>query len=1234
MNKTLIKNYAVWARKDLIDRVKRKAYEYEVTDSNLLDGTLDIVHGKPLNKDEKKQRQDLIHDVKEKGFDHVMEEVAYTWFNRFIALRFMEVNNYLPKRIRIFTNENNEFKPQIIDEAMNIDLEGLDKNEVYELLQSNNQSELYKKLLIAICNDMGNYLPGMFKKIDDYRVLLFPDNLLNPGSVLDRLISDIEEDSFNVQKEGQVEIIGWFYQFYNTDPKAKVFARPKGQKIHKEDIPAATQLFTPDWIVRYMVENSLGRLWIEGHPNNDIKSQWKYYLDEAKQNEEVEIQLHEIRKEYSTYTPEMIKFIDPCMGSGHILIYAFEVLMQIYESYGYNQRDAAISIIQNNLYGIDIDERAYQLAYFAVMMKARQYNRRALTSELKPNLLYIRSSGKINEEALKILGNQSPLARRLLLDFKHGDELGSILKICYNLEELQFLENTINRLYLEKNDKDIVTMLEIDDLTNILLPLIEQAKILTQKYNVTVTNPPYLPVSNGSKILQDYVKDKYPDSKTDLFAVLMETCLSMLKENGYEAMINMHSWMFLSSFENLRSKLLSESTIINMAHLGTRAFEEIGGEVVQTTSFILKNKKFNTYISTFKRLVDFNNQNAKEDAYLKEGNVYLTSASNFSKIPGSPISYWLNDHAFNICSENQCFEDYAITRAGMITGNNDLFVRLWFEINYSKLGLNMHSREEAIQSQKKWFPYNKGGEFRKWYGNNEYVVNWENDGYYMRNLKDSTGKVPAHAFNLEYIFKNNVTWSSLSSYKFAARYSDYGYLYDASGSFADIKEDNLFYTLSFLCSEITLYYLSAINPTLNFQKGNIATLPFIIDVRKKEYIDELANKNISISKEDWDSFEISWDFKRHPLLNYGISINSGLGNGSNLFSSKYNIEKDEKSFKIYEKDKEKAYTIQSAFEMWETTCNECIYQLKANEEELNHIFIDIYKLQDELTPDVEDKDITLKINTSYRYKQKKKNKISDNNEYELEEIIEPIEVRKKKFLHDTICEFISYAVGCMFGRYSLDVDGLAYAGGKWDSSKYKTFIPDMDNIIPISDDEYFEDDIVGRFIDFVKVVYGECTLEENLDFIATALGGKGTSREIIRNYFLNEFYKVHCKMYQKRPIYWLFDSGKKNGFKALIYMHRYSSDLIARLRTQYVFEQQSRYRNQIEMLQSQLEGDLSSAERVKLNKQLKFLREQDEELRGYEEKVHHFADQMIDIDLDDGVKVNYDKFKVLLAKIK
>ena len=1180
MDKNAIKKFAIWARRELIERVSQRAAIYGITAEDYGEPEAESVNGKLLSANEKNQRKILINNIKEKGFEQVIEEVAYTWFNRFAALRFMEVNGYLPSHIRVFTNEAGEFKPQILTEAIHLDLEGLNKEKIYELENDNKTEELFKYLLVVQCNALNSILPGMFQRIDDYTELLLPDNLLREGSVIEKLVVPGTSDSIPESDwKDQVQIIGWLYQYYNTEPKNKAFADlDKNIKITKEKIPAATQLFTPDWIVHYMVENSLGRLWLKGHPNDSLKSEWKYYLDEAEQEPEVQEQLEKIRKEYAGLKPEEIKVIDPCSGSGHILCVLFDVLIKIYEDFGHTAREAVTSILKNNLWGLDIDERATQLSYFAVMMKARQYDRRFLAKKdadgkpdiPQPHVYVIEESNDINPEALNELGHNLSQNERekaltqmckLLEEMHDAKEYGSLTNVAvhdWNLLE-RFTELCTDQGQMQIN------MHGEEQASQKLQKLINIGKALSQKYEVVVTNPPYLGSSGLGGKLAIWVKDNYPNSKSDLFAVFVERIKDMVVKNGFQSMITQHAWMFLSSYEKLRIQLQSTDTC-NMIHLGARAFEEIGGEVVQTTSFVFRQNHISNYRGTYIRLIEPNTQQGKEDMFLQGINRFVAQQDNFSKIPGSPIVYWLSDTYFNFFNQPKLIE-LAKPRQGLATGENDKFVRFWYECDVEKENFVVCSIEESILSGSKWFPYNKGGEYRKWYGNNDYVVNWFNDGYEIRHFTDSKGKLRSRPQNTDAYFKECFTWSKISSGSIAFRYKPFGHVFDVAGTSFFADHDILLYLGGLCNSKVATSIFSAISPTLNYEVGHIAALPVILDDYQKDSIKQIVNNNILLSRDDWDSYETSWDFKQHPLV---------IG--------------------IYKDITENR--IEQAFITWQNDSRERFSRLKQNEEALNRIFIGIYGLQDELSSEVGDKDIT---------------------------------VRKADLQRD-IKSFISYAVGCMFGRYSLDIQGLVYAGGIWDPSKYPTFPADEDAIIPICDDEYFEDDIVGLFITFVEKVYGKETLEENLQFIADAIGGKGTSREIIRNYFINGFYADHVKVYQKRPIYWLFDSGKKNGFKCLIYLHRYKPDTIARIRTDYIHEQQSRYRTAIEDLNQRINGAAAS-EKVKLGKKLTQVQEQAEELRIYEEKIHHLADQMIEIDLDDGVKVNYAKFQDVLAKI-
>ncbi len=1196
MDKNAIKKYAVWARRELIARVSQKAEQYGITDKEIIDERAESIHGVVLTLAQRSQRQALIHLIRRDGYQQAVEEVAYTWFNRFIALRFMEVNDYLPYHTRAFTDEQNAFKPKILSDALNLELTGLNLDKIIELKETNKTEKLYQYLLITLCNHLSAILPGVFQKIDDYTELLFPDHLLREGSVLEQLVAMIPQEDWL----DAVQIIGWLYQYYNAEPKDQVFANlKKNIKISKKDIPAATQLFTPDWIVRYMVENSLGRLWVEGHPNDSLKAGWKYYLEEAEQEPEVQAQLQVIRSEYAKMKPEDILCIDPCSGSGHILVYLFDVLVQIYEAYGYPTRDAVASIVSNNLWGLDIDDRAAQLAYFAVMMKARQYDKGWFRRGIEPHVFALQDSGdwpSFERRMRQAFANHQSLfedaaikaAKALFDTFADAKEYGSIIQPDISLDDLDMLEKVLDEMQQQADLMDFVAQADAKSLMETLSPMILQCRALAQKYHVVVTNPPYMGASGMEDKLSKFVKERYPNTKSDMSTVMMERCLLMCSDAGLMSMINIPVWMFISSYETLRYKLLENNTYINMVHPGRGIF----GSDFGTVSFVIQKTHINNYLSCYARLFKEQGEvetiEKREEAFLNGTGRYLAHQDNYSKIPGAPVAYWVSDKAFLPFANEQQFEIFAKTRAGMITGNNEVFVRFWYEIGYDKLGLLITNRNEAVASKKKWFPYNKGGDFRKWYGNNTCVVNWENDGEYMRNLKDDKGKVPAHAFNLEYIFKENVTWNALTSYKFSARYTSQGFLFDASGSFADVQSNYLLYTLALLCSNVVQFYLGVINPTLNFQKGNISILPFKVDKEKKPAIEKKTEECIEFSKQDWDSFETSWDFIVHPIVHWSRILRDATGIGATMHY-------------YYGYHPEVHSTIELCYMLWQGECNERFNKLKANEEELNRIFIDIYSLQDELTPEVADKDVT---------------------------------VRKADLGRD-IRGLVSYAVGCMLGRYSLDKDGLAYAGGEWNPAQYVTYPADHDGVLPIADDDYFIDDIVSMFVSWVKAVFGPDDLEENLKYISSALypNGGGTARELIRQYFLNDFYKDHLKIYQKRPIYWLFDAGKKNSFKCLIYLHRYRPDTVARVRTNYVHEIQGRYRTAIEDLTRRVDTAAGS-ERVRLQKQLTKLQGQEEELRKYEEKIHHYADMMLPLDLDDGVKVNYAKLADVLAPIK
>ena len=862
MNKNAIKKFATEARRELISRVSQRALKYGISDKEVGNPNDDSVGGHLLSSTEKKQRAALIAQIKEKGYEQVMEEVAYTWFNRFSALRFMEVNGYLPARVRVFTDENNAFKPQILTEAIHMELDGLDIEKVYAYKEANDNDELYKHLLITQCNALNSVLPGMFQKIADYTELLFPDNLLREGSVIQQMIELIPEDDW----KDAVQIIGWLYQYYNSEKKDDVFAAlKKNVKITKENIPAATQLFTPDWIVRYMVENSLGRLWLEGHP--DVKEQllpteeeqsayaagnrdpedtkWHYYLEEAEQEPEVQAQLAEIRKEYAALTPDQLKVIDPCSGSGHILAYMFDVLMQIYESYGYTTREAVASIVENNLYGLDIDDRAAQLAYFAVMMKARQYDRRFFSRGIQPHVYAIAESNHVDSFALEYFCNGDAKLKKamdtIISELHDAKEYGSILTVTP--QDWSALYDRFAEITEDINMSRETALIE-------LLPLVQVAEALVQKYDAVVTNPPYMGSSGMNAKLTDFVKKNYPDSKSDLFAVFIEKCGQMAKRNGYQAMITQHSWMFLSSFEKLRTKLLSVD-IVNMAHLGARAFEEIGGEVVQTTSFVFRKSHITDYKGEYCRLIEPTSQQGKEDMFLSGENRYEADQSNFSKIPGSPVAYWISTKLILNFEVNSSVAEVAEGKVGLQTGSNDLFLRFWFELERYKV---------TFQADKsfKWYPYNKGGSFRRWYGNNEYVLNWEDDGHEVRAYK---GAFPR---NTQYYFRAGLTWSDVATGLISMRQMPRGFAFDTCAPCLFAKDETTeIDLLALFNTKVAQKYMDLMSPTMHYTCGTLVNVPFIVS---KESISDIVHKCIFHSQSDWDSYETSWDFKRNPLV--------------------------------------------------------------------------------------------------------------------------------------------------------------------------------------------------------------------------------------------------------------------------------------------------------------------------------------------------------------------------------
>ena len=1215
MNKNAIKKFAIDARNKLIASVTDKAGMLGITPDNCSEA---ITKGADfevyktaagtevtLNKKQCEQRRKLVAKIYEKGFESVVEEVAYTWFNRICAIRFMEVNDYMyPVRVRVLSSEKEgKNEPDVVTMAPDIDWNFTDKEreEIIDAKMNNRLDDLFRMLFIKQCNLLHEVLPGLFEETEDYTEMLLNISFTNEDDVIRMLIDEkrgIPEEDFNVntigedgQPTGQVEIIGWLYQYYNTELKDDTFAKlKKNVKITKERIPAATQLFTPDWIVRYMVENSVGRIWIEHlravDPSTDEKATaekfgWKYYLPEAEQEEAVNVKLAEIRTTYKDLKPTDITCIDPCMGSGHILIAMFDVLMDIYESAGYDKREAAFDIVENNIHGLDIDQRAYQLAYFAVMMKGRGYNRRFLRGrdeKPEPKVYAIVESNLINRNHLQFFGTHLSDTERnlaviqiegLLDDFKDAREYGSIL----NIDDYNW--NVLNNFVadLDTNGQISFESVGSEETQESLLKIVSVGKNLGQKYKAVVTNPPYMSNKGMNEKLNIYVQNYYNNVKNDMFAVFIKKCQVMTNKNGIYSLITQPSILNLSSFAELRRELITSQMIVSLLQMGRGIF----GIDFGSTAFVVRKSYLMNYIGEYFKLYkrifqfieideikqlylsakndkeytfDFSKLSSEEDSEEIGGQIirFQSKQDDFMNVPNQPIAF--TSSRLPILYKNaKLLGECAYSFQGIITGNNNYYLRLWHELNFNSITLDKQPlKEDGNDNSSTWIPYNKGGDYRKWYGNNEYVMRWEKNG------KELTR---ARTENRGFYFREGITWSFICSRKFSARWFPKGYLWDVAGSsIFDNGGASLEEIVGLLNSSVGEYLLSISNPTINFQVENIISLPYIAS----DYTNakEKVRKCIELCKNNWDSKEISWDFKKHPLIKLA------------------------------------SYSIKEAYENYRMECNNDIKTLKALEEQLNRFYAELYGLEEEVKITVSSEDVTIE-------------------EVNLRELVQ---------------SFISYAVGCMFGRYSLDEEGLIYAGGKWDCGRYKTFLSDNDNCIPITDEEYFSDDIVTRFVEFVKTVYGADTLDENLDFIANALGTKGdTSREVIRNYFLKDFYTDHLKVYQKRPIYWLFDSGKQNGFKALIYMHRYDADTVGRVRTDYLHKAQKYVETAMQSAQYTIDNATSSSEKSKATKAVAKYTKQLAEMKIYDEAIAHVANQRIEIDLDDGVKVNYAKFQ-------
>lgn len=1217
MNKTAIRKFAEWAREKLIEDIKYKAGTVGITENGIAEklpqSTSDLHFYDIGTKDyseisgiEIKQRDALVKAIQTKersyksyqeAFENVIEEVAYTWFNRLIAIRFMEVNDYLPSGVRVLSSENKAKKePDLVTTPFDTDLEftSYEQDRIIQLKDDNKLDELFRMLFIKQCNKLHDILPELFEKTDDYSELLLTISFTDPEGIIHHLINDIEDVDFRINDEmytddgkikadGQVEIIGWLYQYYISKKHDEIVNIYKGT-VKKADIPAATQLFTTDWVVRYMVDNSLGRYWIERNPQSKLSEKLEFFV--APKNGEIQYVDEKVN-------PTDLTFFDPCMGSGHILVYAFDVLMEIYREVGYSDRDAALSIVENNLFGMDIDKRAYQLAYFAVMMKARSYNRRALTKGISNNLAVVEESNSIDKftcNGLTTDSEQNKIGEYLVEAYRDAQEIGT-LQTIKKKDYKEFVEY-LNNVESSAGQIDLFSTAWLNDTLPQMAQLAKQAEIMSNKYAVVCTNPPYMNKLEGQ--LKKFVVDNYKAYSGDLFSVFIYRNFDYCKVDGYSAFMTPFVWLFIKTYEALRTYIIDTKAITTLVQMEYSAFEEA---TVPICSFVLKNGKATEKalcfrLSDFKGGMEVQKQKVLEAIENKNcGYFYEAEQKDFRRIPGSPLAYWLSNNMYNVFFEGKLLNQIGKPEQGMATADNGRFVRKWYEVAINKTSL----RKNAYS---KWIPYNNGGGFRKWYGFNTDVVNWENNGLEIKSFPK------AYVRNERDYFKSGITWNAITSSDVSVRFFGEGFIFSNAGMAIFTSEQYQKYLLAFINSCVSKSILSILSPTLNYNAGDMGNIPIIFSDAVNE--SGLCNKCIEISKNDWDAFETSWDFKKHPLASYSTNKTS------------------------------------TAFELWAKECDERFKQLKANEEELNRIFIDIYGLQDELTPEVEDKDVT---------------------------------VRKADLQRD-IKSLISYAVGCMFGRYSLEREGIVYAGGNFDDVywKYKgqaaldkngepieggyagislanyhypkfhdtedwetatelSFEPDADNCIPITDEEYFEDDIVGLFCAWLKKVYGEDTLEENLDFIANALGNKGkTSREVIRNYFLTDFIKDHIKIYQKRPIYWLFDSGKQNGFKALVYMHRWNADTIGNVRVEYLHRIQRVYEKEIIRMQEIIDNSHDNKEISNATKRKEKLQKQIKETKDYDAKIAHLALSRIDIDLDDGVKVNYEKVQTADGK--
>lgn len=1216
METSNIKSYAPKARLEFMDAVAKrlnafgisanKKGELQVTEA-ITQGSVLQIGDNNFDSSLAQRRQRLVERSQQLGYEQLVEQVAYTWFNRLSAIRYMEIHGYLGHGFRVLSHPSGEKQFEIIDHAQDAAEElGLDRNHIIDIkLAGNKNEELYRELLLGQCHKLHEAMPFLFEALNDETELLLPDNLTRTDSILRGLVDSIPEEDWQ-----QVEVIGWLYQFYISDKKDEVI----GKVVKSEDIPAATQLFTPNWIVKYLVQNSVGRHWLQTYPDSPIKAEMEYYIEPAEQTEEVNEQLKAITPE--SIDPETIKVLDPASGSGHILIEAYNILKAIYEERGYRSRDIPKLILEKNIYGLDIDDRAAQLSGFSLMMMARQDDRRIFSRDVRLNVLSLQETEHLDLpklwQDLNLSGdwtsgatqdmfggdldlssfeadNRYQLLQRNIERFKQAKTFGSLIEVpAAEYEALKELHDTVLELSESGDSIQRAAASQIID-------VVHQALLLSIRYDAVVANPPYMGSKGMNAELKKLAKDSFPDAKNDLFACFIERGHTLATTTGYNAMVTMQSWMFLSSYKKMRESILSQRTIENMVHMANGVMKIAFG----TNATIFRNLRISGYKSSFSYVGgdDINDHGVPFEFPVKNERLKEGAQEEFFKIPGSPIAYWVSNKVRDIFSSSPQMQEIVKAEVGLQTSNNDKFLRRWHEVDIERIGFSMGSTEEAIDSGRKWFPYNKGGSYRKWYGNHEYVVNWKDNGGEIKNYVNN--KYPYLNGNIDYVikdrgwfFKESVSWSDITSGDTCFRIFPKGFIFDVSGMSAFCSDETRSGLAGVCNTKFMSWIVKTLNPTMHFQAGNFRELPYLKKAINDKAINAVVNDIYEFTKTDWDSFETSWEFDRYILL-----------------SQKNNS------------------SISASFTNWKNNSSELVSNVKNLELKNNQQFVTDYELGDEFVPEVPIEQITLTVNPAYRYGVKGTE-----------------EERNTRFRSDTMTELVSYTIGCMMGRYSLDQEGLVYAHSgneDFDASLYQTFAADSDGIIPITDEEWFKDDVSNRVVEFVKTVWGEDNLTENLQFIADSLcldaitpRKSETSVETIRRYLSTQFYKDHMQTYKNRPIYWLFSSGKEKAFECLVYLHRYNESTLSRMRTEYVTPLLGKYQAYAEQLDKQIEMAESTQDKKRLERELKSMDKKQSELREFDDKLKHYADMRISIDLDDGVKENYGKFGDLLADVK